>query len=140
LINLSDIHFSEGRLDEARGLLERAMRVLVKAHGFDHPTVARAAYKFGLVAAEQGDVIPACCSFQLAIEIRETLDGPDNLGVAEALCQLAILQPLDRLADAKRMLLRARTIHEKAHEGECPTLRAVDRMLRTIEELERKQQ
>jgi tetratricopeptide (TPR) repeat protein len=137
LINLSVISFAEGRIDEARTQLERAMRVLVKAHGFDHPSVARAAYKLGLVAAEQGDFVAAWCSFQRAIEIHESLDETDSPGLAGALCQLATLYPLDQLEAARTMLLRARAIYEKTHGGECPRLQAVDRTLRTIEEIER---
>jgi tetratricopeptide (TPR) repeat protein len=138
LINLSDLCVREGQLDEARRLLDRALQVLVAAHGPDHPSVARAAYKYGLVAAKQRDPVTAYCGFYRAIEIQETLYGPDNLGVAEALYQLALIHPLDRLAEAQSLLLRARAIYAATHDGECPRIRAVDRALRKIEELQGK--
>jgi tetratricopeptide (TPR) repeat protein len=138
LIKLSVISFAEGRIGEARAQLERAMRVLVKVHGFDHPSVARCADMVGLVAAEQGDFGPARCSFQLAVEVREAIDEGDSPALANALCQLVSLQPLDQLAPAKSMLLRARDIYRKTHAGECPALLWVDMTLRTIEGLETK--
>src|SRR5262249_20904277 len=127
-------------LAEARRLLDRALHVVVATHGPDHPAVAHAAYQYGLVAAKQRDRVLAFCCFSRAIEIQEMHYGPDNLGGAQGLYQLALIQPLHRLHEAKSMLQRARGIYAATHDGECPRILAVDRALRKIEDLEKRPQ
>jgi tetratricopeptide (TPR) repeat protein len=144
LANLANVCLREGKVDDARKLLERAARVLEAVYGSEHPQLGSVLFNLGCVAAKQRDVKLARDCFQRAIAISESFDGPDHPNVAEGLHQLALMVPLNQLAEARSLLLRARAIHEKAHDGaggdECPRVKVLDRALRKIEELERNAQ
>jgi CHAT domain-containing protein/Tfp pilus assembly protein PilF len=115
LINQSAELAKAGKLDEAILLTQRALAILEKAAGPDHPTVAMAIDYLAPLYVRQGRYDEAAALGKRAVAIREKTLGPNHLDVATALNTLArIYSRQGRYAEAEPLDKRALAIREKA--------------------------
>ncbi len=82
LNNLASLHHSKGRLTDARRFYERALRILAKALGREHPDTARIQSNLGSLLDEMGDVENAQLHTRKALRVLRNTLGPDHLGTA----------------------------------------------------------
>ena len=94
--------FETGRYSEAIPLVQRALAILEKALGPDHPDVAASLNNLAGLYQDQrryGDAEPL---YKRSLAILEKAFGPDHPDVAESLNNLALLYKVqDRYADAE---------------------------------------
>jgi predicted negative regulator of RcsB-dependent stress response len=77
-----------GRTNDAEKALVRAMTIVEKAHGPEHPELAAGAHALGELLAARGDVEGARAQFSRALAIRRKVLGdshPDTRASAAAL-------------------------------------------------------
>ncbi len=104
--------------DEARGHLERALRVDQQAHGADHPRVAERLNSLGRLLHVVGDLHAARASLGRALEISEAAFPQDDPRLARVLTNLGInLLHLGQPEAAREPLERAVAI-SLAADGE----------------------
>jgi tetratricopeptide (TPR) repeat protein len=78
-----------GERAQARGLYERALTILEKNLGPDHPRLAAAMMNLAVLDFEMGDLRAARPLFARALAIREKTYGPKHVAVANSLNSLA---------------------------------------------------
>jgi tetratricopeptide (TPR) repeat protein len=86
---LGAIEADQGRLDPALAHFERAVTLLERAHGPDHPGVTSALDNVGMAALASGDVGRALIHHRRGLEIHRRVLGPDHPAVARSLHNLA---------------------------------------------------
>ena len=115
LNNLGAVFRLQGDYDEARAHFERALGMLDKALGPDHPEVATSLSNLGIVFVRQGDYDQARAHFERALATREKALGPDHPGVAHSLGNLGlVLESQGDYDEARAHFERALGILDKA--------------------------
>jgi len=112
---LGTVARSEGKYDEARDSYERALAILEKARGPDHPDMAETLNSLGSLAQLQGKYDEARDSYERGLAIREKVLGPDHPVMTIWLNNLGILAfSQGKYDEAQRSFERALAIWEKA--------------------------
>ena len=121
--NLGVVLLDEGRTEQAKTELRRALAVRERYLPPDHPHLARSYNALGSVALREGDPEKAAELFKKALALRKRTLGPDHAYVALGLRQLALAdQALGRLDDAEADLDQAIAIQERALGPDHPDL------------------
>lgn len=81
-----------GQYDEARPLLQDAVRIRERELGPTDTLVAEALRSLGDVARDKGDLAFADTAYERALAIRQAAFGPENLNVAASLAAMATLR------------------------------------------------
>ncbi len=106
---------------KAKAAFERALKIVEKAFGPDHPNVASCVNNLGSVLKDLGHLPDAKASFERALRIGEKAFGPDDPQVAIYVNNLgSVLQDLGDLPGAKAAYERALKIDEKAFGSDHP--------------------
>lgn len=114
LVLLGGLLNDRGRYREARGELERAVRILELALGRDHTEVATALNNLAGAISGDGDSEAARRIHERVLAIREKAFGPDSEPVALALNNLGqMLIEVNRGAEAEPLLRRSVAIREQ---------------------------
>jgi len=126
LLNQAGYYLRErARYAEAEPLYRRALEIVEKALGPEHPDVAASLNNLALLYHRQGRYAEAEPLYRRALEIREKVLGPEHPGVATSLNNLAALYySQGRYAEAEPLYRRAREILEKALGPEHPDVAA----------------
>jgi class 3 adenylate cyclase/tetratricopeptide (TPR) repeat protein len=107
--------WERGRYAESQALFERALGVGERAHGPDHPDVARSLDNLAIAHSKQGRYADAQALIERALAIYERALGPDHLDVARRLNNIAnVLYEQGRYAEAQPLHERALAIRERA--------------------------
>ena len=124
LLHLAAVHLQlHARLDDARQLAERSLRITKAVHGPDHPDVAVRLNNLALILRGEDHAREALPLAERALRITERAHGPDHPDVAVRLINLAaILRALDRAPEAEPMARRAVRIAEAAHGPGHPSV------------------
>jgi tetratricopeptide (TPR) repeat protein len=113
------------RFAEAEPLYKRALAILEKALGPDHPDVATALNNLANLYPARGRYTDAEPLLRRALGIYEKACGPDHPNVATSLFSLASLYMWQgRYTDAEPLFRRALTIREKALGPDHPEIPA----------------
>lgn len=117
LSNAGRYLLKQGRLDEARATLERAIDLTRRVYGNAHPRTSNAANNLGRVLQRQGDSTAAAEHFALSLTIDQAVYGDDDPRVATVANNygMCLLQARD-LAAAVHHFNWALGIYEK-HYG-----------------------
>jgi serine/threonine protein kinase/tetratricopeptide (TPR) repeat protein len=115
LNNLASLLILDGRPDEARGYVERAVAIDEKVYGPHHPKLAITYGTLGLFHRRQGRLDEAATVFARVLAIREKAFGPANPVTGEALNDVGLVALLrgDHAA-ARTALDRALAIDRQA--------------------------
>ncbi|WP_438035765.1 tetratricopeptide repeat protein [Sorangium sp. So ce204] len=117
--------YGQRRFDSAIPLAERALTILEKALGRDHPDVATVLNNLAELYRAKGDYATAEPLYQRALTIREKALGREHPDVANSLNNLAELyRAKGDYATAEPLYQRALTIREKALGREHPDVAA----------------
>jgi len=112
-----------GRYPEAQASHERALAILERALGADHPDVARSLSAVAVARWYQGHYAAAQPLHERALAILERTLGPDHLEVASGLNRLANIHSVEgRYAEARPLYERALAIRERALGTDHPSL------------------
>ncbi len=111
----------EGKYEEARDYLERALAIREKALGPEHPQVAGSLNNLGNVASSQGKYEEARDYYERALAIREKALGPEHPQVALPLSNLGnVAGAQGKYEEARGYYERALAIKENALGPEHP--------------------
>ena len=106
---------------QARPFFERALAIVEKACGPEHPHIAMSLNNLALLLRDQGDLAGARPLFERALAIWEKACGPEHPETATSLNNLAcLLQAQGNLAGARPLFERALAIRERALGPEHP--------------------
>ena len=115
LLGLGKVYMAQANYTQAQPLYQRAMSILEKALGPEHPAVATCLNQLAALYHAQGQYAKAEPLFRRAVAIHEKALGPDHAEVAEGLNNLAALYDTQgKYAEAEPLLRRALAIYEKA--------------------------
>lgn len=115
--------YQSGNLLEATDSFERAVKVLERTLGPEHPDVATAINNLALLHYTQGNHGAAEPLYKRALAIDEKALGADHAGVATDLNNLALLyKKQGNLPAAEPLLKRALSIKEKLFDPGHPSL------------------
>ncbi len=122
LLHHCAIHLQvHARLDDARLLVERALRITEAVHGPDHPDAASRLDNLALILRGLGKSREARPVAERALRITEAHHGPDHPDVGSRLNNLAtILRGLGRSREARPLAERAVRIAEAVHGPDHP--------------------
>jgi tetratricopeptide (TPR) repeat protein len=139
--DLGLVRFSEGKREEALEHMQRALGLLEKLHGPDHPRVAVMYNNLGGVQSGMGMLQEALASNETALGIRQTVLGPDHPDVATSYSNLGrLLTDLGRYDEALERFEAALAIMDEAlgerHSKRISTLLAVGNTLKLKGDLE----
>lgn len=97
-----------GRFDEGRAVYERALEILVRGFGDEHPDVATIHHNLGGLEHARRDFAAAEPHARRSVELRRRLLGSDHVSTAEDEAAWApILHALGRNEEAERLLRHA---------------------------------
>jgi tetratricopeptide (TPR) repeat protein len=85
LNNTGGVYDEKGELDRALEFHERALRILERVLGQEHPDVATSHNNIGIVFTMKGEYDRALEHYKRALKIRENVLGPDHPDVAASL-------------------------------------------------------
>lgn len=109
---------ARGEYAEARELLETARELRIKLNGPRHPEVAYIELFLSLVVQQLGEPERALELAESSVSIRRDRLGDDSVDTSFSLARKAdALRALGRLDEAKRALIKARSISETALRG-----------------------
>jgi predicted Ser/Thr protein kinase len=108
LNNAAAVHFTAGRLLEARELWQQGLVIDEAVRGPRHENVANVLGNLGAVAEQLGEHEQAKALFERGVAINEATLGPDHPDVAINLSNLGVV--CSNMGDAKR----AKQLHERA--------------------------
>jgi CHAT domain-containing protein/Flp pilus assembly protein TadD len=107
--------YNQGRYSEAIPLAQRALAILEKARGPDHPDVANSLNNLARLYSAQGRYFDAELFHKRSLAILEKAFGPDHPDVAASLNNLAeVYYAQGRYADAESLFKRSLAIKAKA--------------------------
>jgi len=113
---LSEICRGQGRYEEAKSTLDRAITIMRTVRPEDGQEVAPFKVDMARLLMARGDYANAESYFKEAITVIEKSFGPEHLYTAKVRCSLATLYSLQgRNADAETLICRALPIYEKIH-------------------------
>ena len=123
---MANLYRSEGHIEQAGPLYERALAIREKTLGPDHPATATALNNLATLYASVGRFASAEPLYQKALAIREKTLGPDHPDMAASLANLArVYERERRYADAEPLLKRSLTIGEKTFGPNHPNVAGV---------------
>jgi tetratricopeptide (TPR) repeat protein len=123
LIAVALYHKARAAWAEAEPLLLRAIAIVKKAFGPEHPDLATGLNNLAMLYEDTGRYAEAEPLLLRAIAIVKKARGPEHPNLATGLNNLAMLyEDARRYAEAKPLLLRAIAIGEKAFSPEHPDL------------------
>ena len=115
LSNLAVVYDTKGDYARAEPLYQRALAILEKALGPDHPDVAKPLNNLAMLYKQKGDYARAETLYQRSLAILEKALGPEHAEVAKALNNLAeCYRETGDYARAEPLYQRALVIREKA--------------------------
>jgi len=118
---MGDVYRNLGLYEQARPLLEEALRTRQDLLGEEHPDVAHSLNGLAIVLWRAGDYDAARSLLERALKIREEALGPDHSEVAKSLASLAgLLNETGDYEGARPLYERALTIEEKIFGPEHP--------------------
>lgn len=114
ILNESGVYLGiRAEFASSKNCYERALAILEKVHGPNHPQVATAVNNLGSVLEELGDLVGARAHYERALAIDEATYGPDHPQVAIRVNNLgSVLLELEDLAGAKAHFERALAMGE----------------------------
>jgi tetratricopeptide (TPR) repeat protein len=123
LSNAGRYLLKQGRLDEARSVLERAIDLTRRVYGNSHPRTSNAANNLGRVLQRQGDSTAAAEHFALSLSIDQAVYGQDDPRVATVANNygMCLLHASD-LSAAIHHFNWALQIYEKSYGSDYPKL------------------
>ena len=111
---MASLYRNVGRYADAEPLQKKALAILEKAFGPDHPTFAQAMNNLAELFREQGRYADAEPLYKRALATWERAFGPDHPDVAQSLNNLAALYADNgRHSDAEPLYKRSLAIREK---------------------------
>ena len=111
LVNLAELYRAQDKYAEVEPLYERALAILEKALGSDHPVVANALFDLAVLYDEQGKYEEAEPLYRRALDVHEKALGPDHPDVALVLYGLArLINRQRRFEEAEPFYVRALAI------------------------------
>ncbi|MCE9642261.1 MAG: tetratricopeptide repeat protein [Betaproteobacteria bacterium] len=114
LHDLARLYMDQGRLTQAEPILRRALAILEKTQGPDHPDVGAALNNLAGLRKAQGRLAEAESLYLRDLAITEKALGPDHRDVGLSLSNLAGLYlALGRLSEAGQLMQRSLAILEK---------------------------
>ena len=81
-----------GNVDEARPLIEEALRIRREFYGEDHPATASSLVSRGRLLRRSGDIEAAAIEVRRALTINSRMFGAESLPVALTLSELAVIE------------------------------------------------
>jgi len=140
LADLALVRYFEGKREEALDHMQRALELMEKLHGTDHPKVAVLYNNLGGVQAGLGKLQESLATQEKALGIRQTVLGPDHPDVATSYSNLGrLLADLGRYDEALERFQAALGIMDEAlgerHPKRISTLLAIGNTLRLKGEL-----
>jgi len=113
---LSEICREQGRYEEAKSTLERAMTIMRAVRADDDQEVAPFKVDKARLLMAAGDLADAESCFKEALEVIVRTFGREHLYTAKVQSSLAALYASQgRYAEAKALISKALTVHEKVH-------------------------
>ncbi|KAN0072345.1 hypothetical protein V8E54_009274 [Elaphomyces granulatus] len=104
LYNLGNIYVSQGKLDEAEKMYQRALQGMEKALGPDHTSTLDTVHNLGILYKSQGKLDEAEKMYQRALQGYEKALGPDHTSTLETVNNLGNLYANQgKLDEAKKM-------------------------------------
>jgi tetratricopeptide (TPR) repeat protein len=120
LVGAGNLSLKLGRLDKAKGLLNRGFALAKKHLGPSHPMLAEILRNLAEYQSQAGDKTEAGKSLKQALKIWNEKFGPNHLGEVAVLKALAKVDAdLGKTAEAAREKKRARAIEQGWKEGGC---------------------
>ncbi len=143
--NLCIILEELGDIEAAQSTYERAMKIYLEVYGWNHPTVAECANRFGRTWHRLGKPAKARNCFEKAVLAEESSAEADGEILALYLSNLgSVLLELNELPLAHERLERALRLDRRAFEGQHPAigrdlanLGNANRLLQRFEDAER---
>jgi tetratricopeptide (TPR) repeat protein len=115
--------YNQGRYSEAIPLAQRALAILEKARGPDHPDVALSLNNLASLYVAQGRYADAEPLYKRSLAVKEKVFGPDHPDVATVLNNLAELyRAQGRYTDAEPLYKRSLAIREKTFGTNHPDI------------------
>jgi CHAT domain-containing protein/Tfp pilus assembly protein PilF len=115
--------YRAGKFDEAVTRAQRALAIIEKALGPDHPAVAASLDNLALLYQSRGEYVRAEPLYERALAIIEKVLGPDHPDVATSLNNLALLyKSRGEYVRAEPLYERALAIYEKALGPDHPAV------------------
>ena len=112
---ISQLFRGQARNPEAEPLMRRALEIIKKSLGPDHPHVASVINNLARLMEDTNRLAEAEPLIRRALDIREKSFGSDHPEVASSLNNLAtLLQRTNRLPEAETLMRRALDIREKS--------------------------
>jgi tetratricopeptide (TPR) repeat protein len=141
LADLALVRYREGEREEALEHMQRALELMEKVHGPEHPKVAVLYNNLGGVQAGLGKLAESLATQEKALGIRQTVLGPDHPDVATSYSNLGrLLADLGRYDEALERFEAALEIMDAAlgerHPKRISTLLAVGNTLKLKGELQ----
>lgn len=113
--SLGLVFYAQGKFDQARSQMERALALREKALGPDHPDVAGAVNDIGNTFYAQGKYDEARSRYESVLALGQRHLGPDHPSIARSLTNLgAVLRAQGKYDDARGHFERALAIYEQA--------------------------
>ncbi len=113
---LSEIHREQGRYQEAKSVLDRAMTIMRAVRPDDDQEIAPFKVDKARLLMAAGDLPNAESYFKEALEVIVRSFGPEHLYTAKVQSSLAVLYVSQgRYAQAETLISRALAVHEKVH-------------------------
>jgi non-specific serine/threonine protein kinase/serine/threonine-protein kinase len=120
---IGTVYRSLGLYDQAKPMLEKALRIKRSIFGNDHLSVADTLYNLGIVYDDQGKYEDAASLHRQALDIRNNKLKPDDPEVARSLNSLAIVfWNQGKYIEAEPLLERSLAIKEKTLGSDDPDL------------------
>jgi eukaryotic-like serine/threonine-protein kinase len=131
-LELAVLRYRDSAYDEAVSLTERALAVIAREHGPEHPSAVPGLLRLGVARFLMGDHEDARKAFEQTIAIGELNFGPDHPVVASGFHFLAdtfVQARDDDPEESKRLYARAIAIREQSLGPDHPLLaESVDRL------------
>src|SRR5690349_7457685 len=134
LLGLGNVYLQLGKLQEARGYYERALKIKEQHYGQDHIQTAASLGGLGNVYLQLGKLPEARAYYERALKIKEQHYGQEHVETASTLANLGILyQALNQFEYAVQYLQHARVIYRRSFSEDYPDLLKTERLLKEIE-------
>ncbi|MCE9580651.1 MAG: serine/threonine-protein kinase [Deltaproteobacteria bacterium] len=123
LNSLGEVLRDTGRLPEARDCFQRALAIMERTLGPDHPDVSAVLNNLGAVLWSEGKIAQARPYLERSLALDEATFGPDHPRIAVSLLNLGGLEnAADHPKEARVFLERALAIQRKALGPDAPEL------------------
>ncbi len=120
---IGGLRLHQGRLDDARAALERALAIGEKTHGKDAPELGQVLTWLGSTLWDLGDHAGARAAYQRDLQLTEAAYGKDHPQVADIVNNLATLDEDDgKYDDARAGFEQALAIKERGYGPDNPAL------------------